>query len=344
MLKTSKTKNTSTSLFRAPAIGLLMLLVTGCSQALVNSPMDRMQASNDRDWAPEFGRVPNVSLRDDGVMQLNNIRNFNWVTAEDFVVEYYDHEFLLEDIQSVDFIVVPFNNAPLLAHTMLSFGMSDGRWLAISIETRREAGEKYSAILGAGRQFELIYIVADERDLIRLRTRHRDSDVYVYPTIATPRQAQQLFVDVMDRANKLAAEPEFYHSVSNNCTTNLAAHVNTVADDRILYNWKVLLPGFSAQYAYDLGLLPQEIPFEDLQALSLVNELAEDHYDDPDFSFRIRSGRERINRLIERQQQRNPVLNARGAQYLESQNPRQAGRSGNSGMIFGRPLFERLRR
>jgi hypothetical protein len=145
----------------------------------------------------------------------------------------------------------------------------------------------------------LIYQVADERDLIRLRTRHRDAKVYVYPTVATPEVAQKLFVDVFQRVNQLAVRPEFYNTFANNCTTNIVSHVNELKSNRVPFNWKVLLPGYSAKYAYELGLLDNRLPFDELTKLALVNELADEHFYDPNFSQLIRSRHEDIERLIE---------------------------------------------
>jgi len=230
---------------------------------------------------------------------------------------------LLEQIQSVDFIVVPFKNTPKLAHTMLSFGLNDGTYLALSVEVRKERGEKYSAVLGVGRQYELIYVLSDERDVIRLRSRHRGSDVYVYPTVATPEQSQAMFANVIGRINQLSANPEFYNSITNNCTTNLAGHVNELSPDKVAFGWQVVLPGLSAEYAYDLGLLNNQIPFEDLTAIAMVNDLAEQHFEDPRFSQLIRSGRDKLDRYLARQEHREPVLDGRGQQYLEAQRGRR---------------------
>ena len=187
----------------------------------------------------------------------------------------------------------------------------------MSVEVRKELGEKYSPILGLARQYELTYVLSDERDVIRLRTEHHGANVYVYPTVANSFQAQALFADVIERMNRLADHPEFYNSITNNCTTNLAGHVNEVSPGKINYGWKVLLPGLSAEYAYELGLLDNRIPFEDLTAISLINPLAEEHFDDPDFSQRIRSRRYRIERSILNQQQRG-TIGARGDQYLQN--------------------------
>ena len=280
------------SLCCAVAIGL-----TGCQRLNVDELTSRFQASNDRDWSPELEQLPTVSL-DAGKVTLTNIRHNTYLSEDDFVVEYFDRQFSLSEIQSVDFVVVPFK-IKQIAHTMLSFGLQDGTYLTVSIEVRKEKGERYNPALGLGRRFELIYLVGDERDLIRVRTEHRDAEVYVYPSIATPEQAQALFLNVMERANQLAADPEFYNTIRNNCTTNLAGHVNEISSKKIMYGWRVLLPGLSAKYAYDLGLLDNRIPFEELTQIALVNDLALKYRDAPDFSQKIRSRHSRVARYAE---------------------------------------------
>lgn len=269
----------------------------GCSRLNINGLTDRFQASNERDWSPEMEQVPSASL-EAGVVTLKNIRHNTYVSEDDFVVEYFDRKFNLSEIQSVDYIVVPFK-IKQIAHTMLSFGLQDGTYLTVSIEVRKEKGERYNPVLGMGRKFELLYLVGDERDLIRLRTEHRDAQVYVYPSVAAPEHAQALFLDVMERANQLALDPEFYHSIRNNCTTNLAGHVNEISSKKIRYGWRVLLPGLSAKYAYDLGLLDNRIPFEELTELALVNDLALEHRDAADFSQKIRARHSRVARYAE---------------------------------------------
>ena len=269
----------------------------GCSRLNINGVTDRFQASNERDWSPEMEQVPSASL-EAGVVTLKNIRHNTYVSEDDFVVEYFDRKFNLSEIQSVDYIVVPFK-IKQIAHTMLSFGLQDGTYLTVSIEVRKEKGERYNPLLGMGRKFELLYLVGDERDLIRLRTEHRDAQVYVYPSVAAPEHAQALFLDVMERANQLALDPEFYHSIRNNCTTNLAGHVNEISSKKIRYGWRVLLPGLSAKYAYDLGLLDNRIPFEELTELALVNDLALEHRDAADFSQKIRARHSRVARYAE---------------------------------------------
>ena len=284
---------------------LFMLIVvaamlTGCSRLNVNSVSERLQPSNDRDWIAEL-HTPAFAEVDGDQITLKNIRSNRYLTNDDYVVNHYDRTININQIQSVDYVVVPFNNTPQIAHTLLSFGLDNGTYLGVSVEVRREKGEGYSAWRGLTRQLELMYVLADERDLIGVRTSHRDSDVYIYPTVATPKQAQALFQSIVARMNKLAADPEFYHTITNNCTTNLKLHVNELSPNRVPYDWKILLPGHSAEYAYELGLLDRRIPFEDLQALALVQEEANESLDSPQFSQLIRTRRDALERLVQRQ-------------------------------------------
>lgn len=276
---------------------------------MINNLEERLHPSNNRNWSPELSVLPSANFQD-GVVQIHNVRNCQYLSKDDFVVDHYSRDIRIEDIQSVDFIVVPFKKTPALAHTMLSFGMRDGTYLGVSVEVRHEKDESYKPLLGISNQYEIMYVIADERDIIRLRTRHRGDDVYVYPTVASPKQSQDLFVNVMERVNQLKQQPEFYHSLANNCTTNLVSHVNNLKQDRIPFNWKVLLPGFSARYAYDLGLLDNRIPFEDLELIANVNDLAERHYESANFSQKIRSNRNRIGQIIAQSKRLDQTLTA----------------------------------
>jgi hypothetical protein len=243
--------------------------------------------SNYRTWIPAQAVLATAELRGDS-LTVRNIRNSQYLNADDYVVRYHDKTFDLRKLRSVDFVTVPFQDSPTLAHTMLSFGFDDGDFLAVSVEARYEEGETYSPVKGALRQYELIYVVADERDVIVLRAKHRKDDVYLYRTRATPELARALLLDVMARANKLSAEPEFYDALSNNCTTNIVAHVNRVQPGRVPMNVGMLLPGYADRLAYDLGLLDTQLPFEKLKRQAQIDRVASRYADEPDFSRRIR--------------------------------------------------------
>jgi hypothetical protein len=243
--------------------------------------------SNDRQWEPDQEILPRADFHGDKVT-VRNIRNCSYLTEFTYTLDYYDETYDLGDLQSVDFIVVPFAETAALAHTMLSFGFAGDRYLAVSVEIRREEGEQYSPLKGLLNQYELMYVVADERDLILLRTIHRLVDVHIYRAKATPEQARSLFVDVMRRVNKLHDEPEFYNTITNNCTTNIVEHINRLAPGTVPYDYHVLLPGYSDRLAYDLGLLDTDLSFERLRERSRVNYLSYVHRDSRDFSRRIR--------------------------------------------------------
>jgi len=243
--------------------------------------------SNHRDWRPEQAVLAYARFEGDQV-HVHNIRNCTYYTASDLEVDHYDKTFNLSRLESVDFIMVPFPDMPGVGHTMLSFGFGDGDHLCVSVEIRKEKGETYGPLKGFFRQYELIYIVGDERDLIGLRANHELNDVYVYRARATPEQAQALFLSVMQRVNKLVDEPEFYDTLANNCTTNIVRHINELSPERVPYDYRVLLPGYSDELAYELGLLDTDFSFEETKRRAKVNYLAYLHRDSSDFSAKIR--------------------------------------------------------
>lgn len=244
--------------------------------------------SNYRNWKAEFATLPAATIADD-VVQIKNVRNCLWVTDEDFILRHYDRTFRLSDVRTVDFCVVPFTGAEILAHTMLSFGLADGTYIAVSVEVRLEEGAQYDPLRGAMRQFELTYVVADERDVVLLRTAHRKVDVYLYRSTATPAQAQAMLKDMLARVNGLAKQPEFYDTITNNCTTNIVDHVNRLAAGRAPADVRVMLPGLADQYAYDMGLIDRTLPFAETKRRARINDLADRYRNEPDFSQKIRS-------------------------------------------------------
>lgn len=272
-------------------IALLLLLVglAGCG------PVTKVaMPSNVRNWSPDQATLAYAEFDGEEVV-VHNVRNCSYFTvddAEEYVVHHETRRYRLDELQAVDFVMVPFDSMPRLAHTMLSFEFQpdDGpaEHLAVSVETRKEVGETYSAWKGSARQYELIYVVADERDVIGVRTNHRDEDVYLYRTTAAPEQAQRLFVDVMGRVNELASRPEFYGTFTNNCTTNLVRHVNRIRPRRIQYDYHVLLPGYSDELAFKEGLIERHGSFEETKEKAYINPRAWSVADHEDFSTSIR--------------------------------------------------------
>ena len=262
------------------------MLTMGCQAA-----QKMAQPSNHRNWEPLYSQLATAEFVGNDVT-IRNVRHCNFMDKESYVPNWYDKKFRLTDIQGVDFIVMPFPKTPILAHTQLSFELArpgqPPEHLAVSVETRKEEGEGYAAWKGSARQYELIYIVADERDAIESQTNVDPRDVYLYRSTATPEQAQRLFVDVMSRANQLAIRPEFYDTLTNNCTTNIVDHINRIQPRRLTYDLRVLLPGMSDKLAYDQGLIVRHGTFEETQARAYITAKAQQHAGRSDFSQLIR--------------------------------------------------------
>jgi hypothetical protein len=244
----------------------------------------------DRDWAPEYARLPYATINGDQVT-IHNIRNFDYRTETDFTPRYYGKTFDLRQLDSVD-VIASYWMGDAIAHIFLSFGFAGKDFLAISIETRRERHETYSTVAGFFKQYELFYVVADERDLIGLRTNYRKDppeDVYLYRTHAPPDNARRLFLDYIREINSLADKPEFYNALTTNCTTSILTHTR-VNQGGLPLSWKVLLSGYIPQYLYERAGIDTSLPFPELKRRSQINAAAQAANNAPDFSQRIRIG------------------------------------------------------
>ena len=244
-------------------------------------------ASNDRNWQRDVAAAPYAEIQGDEVT-IHNIRNFNYRTETDFDVRYYDKTFDLKKLDSVDLLAV-YWMGDAIAHVMISFGFEGKDHIAFSIETRKEQGEDYSTIKGFFKQYELTYIAGDERDLIRVRTDYRNpqEDVYLYRTRMTPERAQKFFMEYIRQINSMKKKPEWYNTLTTNCTTNIVRHVRAFGG-RAQYSWKILLSGYAPQYAYEIGALDTRIPFDELKKKSYINKKAQIIGNDPEFSRKIR--------------------------------------------------------
>jgi hypothetical protein len=243
--------------------------------------------SNDRDWQPDVALLPFAEIGQDQVT-IHNIRNCDYRSETDYTVRHYDKTFDLGRFKSVDFYVV-YWGSPMIAHTMLSFGFDDGNYVCFSIETRKEKGETYSAIKGFFRQFELAYVIGDERDLVRLRTNLRGEEVYLYRLAVDVGVAKSVFLDYLREVNRLKDHPEWYNALTSNCTTNIRGHTKPYTKNAH-FDWRILLNGHIDKMAYERKTLDQTLPFPQLKARSLINDLAKAADADPAFSTRIREG------------------------------------------------------
>lgn len=246
-----------------------------------------LQPSNDRDWSPDQQRLASAHIDGDDVL-ISNVRNARYRSTSDFDVRWEQRHFDLRKLESVWFVVEPFADWRGPAHTLLSFGFGEGQYLAISVEIRKEQGESFSPLRGLFRQYELAYVIGDERDLIGLRANHRRNDVYLYPIRATPELMRDLFVSMLQRANQLARQPEFYNTLSNTCTSNIVDHIELIVPGRIPFSYKTKLPAYADDLAFDLGLIDTPLSREAFRAAHQINEQAARHADSPEFGERIR--------------------------------------------------------
>jgi hypothetical protein len=249
----------------------------------------RIQPSTERDWKPGHARMPEATFEGDKV-HISNIRDFRSVSEGQTEERYYDKAFDLDRIESVWFVLAIFDkeNWKGPAHSLLSFGFEGGDYVAVSVEARKEVGEGYSTLKGLFKKYEIIYVIGDEKDLIATRAVHRPDDVYVYPIKTTPEKVRELFVDMLRKANALRTGPEFYNTLTNNCTTKLRDHVNALTPGRIPPSWRVLLPGYSDELIRRLDLLDSDLPVDQARQRFWINDRAEKYAESEDFSQKIR--------------------------------------------------------
>ena len=246
-----------------------------------------LQPSNNRDWLPDVAVLPYADIAGNQVA-IHNIRNCDYRTETDFTVQHYDKTFDLAALSTVDLYLVTWGS-PDIAHTIVSFGFTNGDYVCFSIETRKEKGEDYSAVKGLFRQFELTYIVADERDLVRLRTNYRQGEeACLYRLQETPEQGRKLFLDYLRRINELHEHAEWYNAVSDNCTTGI--RTQRAAADRAPWDWRMLINGHLDELLYERGTFVTNLPFAELKKISNINAKAKAADQASDFSRQIRQG------------------------------------------------------
>jgi len=266
---------------------VLVLLVSGFGVLLTRRP------SNQRDWTGDLARLPRATF-DGDVATVENVRAFEHRSESDRAERWETRRYDLARLESVWYWVVPFGAVRGPAHTFVSFGFArpEGgtEYVAVSVEARKEKGETYDPLKGILRRYELVYVVADERDLVRLRTKVRQDSVFLYRVQTPPEKGRALFRAMLDRANGLRERPEFYNTLTSSCTTNIVDHVNAIAPERVPFSYKYFLPAYADELAYDIGLLARDHPFPELRRRAWISGKALAHDDDPDFSQVIRAG------------------------------------------------------
>jgi len=248
------------------------------------------EPSHDRKWVPSVAQLPRITTEGDQI-RVYNIRNFDYRTTDDFSVRYYDKTFDLNKLETVDYILSYWDGLEAVAHIIISFGFDDGEYLAVSVETRLEQGEPQTGLGGFFKQYELIYILGDEKDLLRLRSNIRKEEVFLYPTTVSKNDVRIIFGMIIERINGIANEPEFYNTINENCRSSLARYFSAVLDVRRMpspFDYRRLLSGYSDELLFENGWINSTRNFEDTKRLHHINQYVQDDGEGDDFSSKIR--------------------------------------------------------
>ena len=258
--------------------------ILGIGQAFLNE----FRPSNNRKWSQNHAVLQTADFNGNTVT-IRNVRYSRYESEESYTTQYYDATFNLDDIRTLDLVMVPFQGLSRVAHVESSFGFADGRQIGLSIEARYEEGEKYDPAAAGMGQFELIYVLADERDMIRLATDVHKNNVHIYRLNFEPNEVRVMFVEALKRANKLATQPEFYHPIANSCVTNLIDHINKGRPNAVPSGYRTLVPGLLDNHMYDLKLITTSAKtFKEAKEMAKVNWLVERYGDLEYFSAGIR--------------------------------------------------------
>jgi Domain of unknown function (DUF4105) len=248
-----------------------------------------IRPSNDGRWEPDVAQTAWADIDGDRVT-IHNFRNFDYRTSTDFIPNWETKTVDLSTIQGID-LFINYWGVEWMAHPIVSFQFGDSDHVAFSIELRRQVGQAYSTLAGLYKTYGLIYLVGDERDLVRARTNYRKEDIYLYRTTVKPERARAIFLDYLRSLNDLHEHPQFYNELTSNCTTNVRVHtVATAPGKPPPWDWRILINGYGDQLLYERGELVGQMAFADLKKQALINDKAKAADHDPDFSRRIRDG------------------------------------------------------
>jgi len=265
---------------------LLTLAIVFGAFTLVASWWLTLKPSNDAAWQPDVAHTAWAQINGDEVT-LHNVRNCDYRTDTDFTAHWETRTVRLSQMTGMD-VAINYWGSPWISHPIVSFPFADALPLCFSIETRKTIGQEYSALRGLYRQYTLIYVVADERDSIRVRTNYRHEDVYLYHTLASPAQARERFLEYIRAMNALRDHARWYNEITANCTTSIRTQRSV--NERTPWDWRMLINGRADELLYERhAIATGGLPFVELKQRSLINKRAIAADQDPDFSRLIRA-------------------------------------------------------
>ncbi len=224
-----------------------------------------------RDWAPEVARIVKADI-DDDIVTLHNVRNFKWRTESDYNVFWEDRTYNLNNIESVD-LFLSYWGMPAIAHVMVGFNFKDNSHVVFSVEIRKENGEVFSNIAGLFKQYELSLIAADEKDIIYLRTNIRGEDVYRYPLLMKPESRKKLFLSYIEEGGKLTQSPEFYNTITANCSVVVYNMVRAI-NPGLHWDYRILLSGYLPEYLYRINAIDESGPLQSIVRKAAITKKA----------------------------------------------------------------------
>ena len=240
-----------------------------------------------RNWTDDVAILPEVDFKDN-MITIKNFRNFSYSDKNNYTKNYEERRYNLDELEGSDFIISYWDNYRSIGHTFVSFRFKNRPPLCISVEVRKEKGEKYHPVKGLFKQYELIYVIGDERDLISLRTNHRAEETFIYPLNIDKKQSETFLLSLLQGAQKIREVPLFYHSVNRNCTTTLVSHINTVPEFKVKVSLDLLMNGLSDYAVYKMKGVDNDLPFAVLKRCCYISKLAKTLPLDENYSKNLR--------------------------------------------------------